>query len=126
MVLDFATYMCIMGFFAGFVLLNDENTFDWAEIVFASYVWVSAPFDVSFAFLRVRQLIRVCLGDALPLVGAIRVFISFRLYRLSLNTRMLSRGAFIKANDISTQARQFTMLSNNLDDLFVYIELIDS
>lgn len=60
MVLNLVTYLCMMGFFAGFVLLNDENMFDWTETVFAFYVVVSAPFYVSLAFFRVRQRANMC------------------------------------------------------------------
>ena len=59
MVLDLVTYLCMMSFFTGFVLLNDTHTFDWADIVFAFYVCVSAPLTFLFVFLRVRQRARV-------------------------------------------------------------------
>lgn len=49
------TYLCMMSFFAGFVLLNDEEEFDWTEIIFAFYVVVSAPFGVMLVILRMRH-----------------------------------------------------------------------
>ena len=61
MVLDLVTYLWMMGFFAGFVLFNDETTFDWTEVIFASYVIVRSPPSDLVAFLRVRQRARVCL-----------------------------------------------------------------
>lgn len=45
----------MMFFFVGFVLLDDENTFDWAEIVFAFYVCVSAALFFLFVSLGVRK-----------------------------------------------------------------------
>lgn len=44
MVLDVVTYLCVMGILGGFVLLHEDNTFEWAEIVFAFYIRVSDPF----------------------------------------------------------------------------------
>ena len=41
--MEFVTYLYTMVIFAGFVLLNDDNSFDWAEIIFAAYICVSAP-----------------------------------------------------------------------------------
>lgn len=55
MVLDLVTYLCMMSFFAGFVLLNDEEKFDWTEIVFAFYVVVSAPFRVLLVACAIRH-----------------------------------------------------------------------
>lgn len=42
MVLDLFTYLATMALFGGFVLMNDKNTLDWTEIVFAFYICVSA------------------------------------------------------------------------------------
>lgn len=61
MVLDLVTYLCMMGFFAGFVLLNDKTTFDWTEIIFACYVIVSKPFGDLLVVLGVRQRLRLYL-----------------------------------------------------------------
>ena len=98
MVLDFVTYVSMMGFFAGFVLLNDENTFDWAEIVFAFYVCVSAPFGVFFRFAFLNAC--VCGFDIKCVRESRRCFTfcqrhpSIRLVRgIYLNTRVRSRGA---------------------------------
>eukprot|EP00904_Undaria_pinnatifida_P012808 jgi/Undpi1/8658/HiC_scaffold_25.g11123.m1 len=38
MMLEFVAYLYTMVIFAGYVLLNEDNSFDWAEITFASYV----------------------------------------------------------------------------------------
>ena len=43
MVLEFVTYLYTILIFVRFVLLKDDNSFDWAEIVFSSYICVSGP-----------------------------------------------------------------------------------
>ena len=62
MMLEFVAYLYTMVIFAGYVLLNEDNSFDWAEITFASYVCVS--FSACFATVRFRLRQR---GDQLML-----------------------------------------------------------
>ena len=48
MVLALVTYLFMMAVFGGFVLLNDNDTVDWADIVFVLYIVVSAPFGIVY------------------------------------------------------------------------------
>ena len=47
--MEFVTYLYTMVIFAGFVLSNDDNSLDWAEIIFAAYICVSATAYAVFA-----------------------------------------------------------------------------
>ena len=57
MVLDLVTYLCMMTVFGGVVLLNDDVRLNWADVVFALYIFVS-PREINFGiFLSVDTVL---------------------------------------------------------------------